>query len=101
MTTKLISTIFLGAPTLEHSPLVSRTSKRMFLRGLVLATMAGAVGVSAFAKGTKSGVTTPLITVYKSAACSCCHLWVAYLEEEGFEVKSVDTDDLAPYKKKA
>lgn len=35
-----------------------------------------------------------LITVYKSATCGCCKKWVSYLEREGFEVNSINHDDV-------
>ena len=43
----------------------------------------------------------PLITVYKTPSCGCCVKWVEYLQKEGFEVKAVNRDDLAPIKQKA
>ena len=43
----------------------------------------------------------PLITVYKTPSCGCCVKWVEYLQKEGFEVKSVNRDDLAPIKQRA
>jgi len=43
----------------------------------------------------------PLITVYKNPTCGCCKKWVEYLQKEGFEVKAVNRDDLAPIKKQA
>jgi len=36
----------------------------------------------------------PLVEVWKSPTCGCCSGWVAYLEEEGFEVVAHDTDDV-------
>jgi len=38
------------------------------------------------------------ITVYKSASCGCCKKWVSHLEQNGFNVKSVDVKDVIPYK---
>jgi len=43
----------------------------------------------------------PLITVYKTPSCGCCVKWVEYLRKEGFEVKAVNRDDLAPIKQRA
>jgi hypothetical protein len=40
-------------------------------------------------------------TVYKDPACGCCHEYVAYLRQNGFEVEVVDTDDLAPIKQQS
>lgn len=36
----------------------------------------------------------PAITVYKSPTCGCCAKWVDHLEENGFEVESIDTPDV-------
>ena len=43
----------------------------------------------------------PLITVYKTPNCGCCVKWVEYLRKEGFEVKAINRDDLAPIKQRA
>ena len=43
----------------------------------------------------------PLITVYKTPTCGCCVKWVEYLRKEGFEVKAINRDDLAPIKQRA
>lgn len=40
----------------------------------------------------------PIIEVYKSPACGCCHLWVEHLEASGFQVKAQDTDDVSQIK---
>jgi len=40
------------------------------------------------------------ITVYKSPTCGCCKEWVTYLEEEGFNVTSIDHDDVDTIKTK-
>jgi len=43
----------------------------------------------------------PLITVYKTPSCGCCVKWVEYLQKEGFEVRAVNRDDLAPIKQRS
>jgi hypothetical protein len=40
-------------------------------------------------------------TVYKDPACGCCHEYVAYLRENGFDVEVIDIDDLAPIKQQS
>lgn len=40
----------------------------------------------------------PTVTVYKSPTCGCCVKWVDHLEENGFRVKSIDTQDVAVLK---
>jgi hypothetical protein len=39
-----------------------------------------------------------VITVYKSASCGCCKKWVEYLQANGYQVKTVDIDDLSEIK---
>lgn len=38
--------------------------------------------------------TRPEVVVYKDANCGCCKDWVAYLEDEGFEVQTFNHDNL-------
>lgn len=40
----------------------------------------------------------PVVDVYKSPTCGCCSKWVDHLREEGFEVRTTDTGDLADFK---
>ena len=40
----------------------------------------------------------PAMTVYKSASCGCCHLWVEHARANGFTVRTIDTEDLAKVK---
>ena len=42
--------------------------------------------------------TQPIVTVYKSPTCGCCSGWVEHMEESGFVVEAIDTDDLATVK---
>src|SRR5258707_15540695 len=49
---------------------------------------------------TQIALAGPLITVYKTPNCGCCVKWVEYLRKEGFEVKAINRDDLAPVKQR-
>lgn len=40
-------------------------------------------------------------TVYKDPNCGCCHEYVGYLRQNGFEVEVVDTGDLMSIKQQA
>lgn len=40
----------------------------------------------------------PPMTVHKSPACGCCGLWVDQMQDAGFSVSVVPTDDLNPLK---
>ena len=39
-----------------------------------------------------------VVTVYSSPTCGCCHGYEAYLEENGFEVEPIRTDDVSEMK---
>lgn len=41
---------------------------------------------------------TGVLTVYKSPTCSCCNGWVDYLRDNGFDVKTQNTDKLTELK---
>ena len=41
----------------------------------------------------------PSVIVYKSATCGCCSGWVAHMRKNGFDVKTVDVDDIEVPKK--
>ena len=40
------------------------------------------------------------ITVFKTATCSCCAVWVTHLQQNGFTVKVTEVDSTAEYQKK-
>ena len=42
----------------------------------------------------------PGVTVYKSATCGCCKLWVDRLRSAGFAVEARDVDNLNDVKKR-
>lgn len=62
--------------------------RRLFLLGLAL--FAGSVTTVHADQPAPAGA----VTVYKSPTCGCCSGWVAYLEDEGFPVESIDTEDV-------
>ncbi|HUO52555.1 MAG TPA: DUF411 domain-containing protein [Gemmatimonadaceae bacterium] len=43
----------------------------------------------------------PTVTVYKTSVCGCCKLWVAYLQENGYNVvtKDISDDQLTAFNK--
>ncbi|MCC4264374.1 DUF411 domain-containing protein [Oceanimonas baumannii] len=43
----------------------------------------------------------PSVTVYKSPTCGCCESWVEHMRESGFEVNSIDTEQMGAVKQKA
>lgn len=82
--------------------------RRDFLRTTLGATLgAGAIAtLGARLLGAQQGAAPraaqgalPSMTVYKSASCGCCKLWVDHAKQNGFTVRTVDTDDLAGVKR--
>lgn len=41
------------------------------------------------------------VTVYKTPWCGCCHLWAEAVEKAGYDVRSVDLEDLSQVRKQA
>jgi hypothetical protein len=66
---------------------------------LLLAGRAGAQPGVPATTGPASADALPPMTVYKSAACGCCHSWIAHVRGAGFTVRTVDTEDLASVKR--
>ena len=66
---------------------------------LVLAAAVALLGTaSASTSASTPAVAGPAITVYKSATCGCCALWVKHLEEAGFDVSVRETEALQAIK---
>lgn len=42
----------------------------------------------------------PVIEVYKSASCGCCHMWVEHLKTAGLSVKVQDVEEPGTYRRK-
>jgi hypothetical protein len=40
----------------------------------------------------------PSMTVYKSPTCGCCGKWVTIMREQGFDVKTMNVDDMSQIK---
>lgn len=57
---------------------------------LWLALMAAGTSLSALA--------AEPMTVYKSQYCGCCEQWVKHMQDNGFELKVVNTEQLDPIK---
>src|SRR5215210_6259702 len=64
-----------------------------------LAVAAMALSLAALIQAQTSPAAKPVMTVYKSPTCGCCSNWIAHMRENGFEVKSLDVDDIDVVKK--
>jgi hypothetical protein len=65
--------------------------RRTLLQGALVALLLAAGGAQA---------ALPVIEVYKSASCGCCHLWVEHLRANGFTVKARDVANPTDYREK-
>ena len=42
----------------------------------------------------------PLVTVHKSPTCGCCGLWVEHMQQAGFTVEVIETDEVGAVKER-
>ena len=70
----------------------------MITRREFLAQTAGLAAVGAAARPLLAASAGPLVTIYKSASCKCCSLWVEHLKLNGFSTEPHDIDDVDPVK---
>ena len=42
----------------------------------------------------KTWAAWPLITVHKDPTCGCCGRWIAHLELNGFQTKTIETSEI-------
>lgn len=102
----------------RHEPIAAssrRVGRRSWIGGGIGLAAVVTVGVAVFAgrsderatpslsgsRSSESQLSTsalPIVDVYKSPTCGCCSKWVDHLREEGFEVRTTDTSDLAEFK---
>lgn len=64
----------------------------------VLGAVAAAATLVAATPASSGPVAPTVVTVYKSPSCGCCTAWVEYLRGNGYQVKTVDLDDLTEIK---
>ncbi len=61
------------------------------MKKLISVTLLTAISSLAFASG-------EAITVYKDKNCGCCEGWIAHLREAGFQVKTVNMENMSSIK---
>ena len=102
----------------RHKPIAAssrRVGRMTWIAGGIGLAAVVTVGVAVFAgrsderdtpsltasRSTESQLSTSallVVDVYKSPTCGCCSKWVDHMREEGFEVRTTDTSDLADFK---
>lgn len=60
-------------------------------RQLLLALAGTAAALPLLSRAADSG--RPVVEVWKTASCGCCHDWIAHLQASGFDVKAHDVSD--------
>jgi hypothetical protein len=60
-----------------------------------LSALAMAFGVGSSSRAEQSA---PSVTVYKTATCGCCSMWVKHMREHGFDVRAIDVEDMGRVK---
>jgi hypothetical protein len=66
-------------------------------KGIVVGTIAVAL-VLVGSLMIRTGDVVAQITVYKTPTCGCCGTWIERMEDEGFEVRAVDVNNMAEIK---
>lgn len=58
------------------------------------------VAIAAAAAFVASAANAAQLTVHKSPTCGCCAKWIEHVEKHGFQVKVIETEDMAGVKKR-
>ena len=69
----------------------------------ILATIAGSIAYFGLDKPTthvNHAGESHKLTVYKSSTCGCCALWTSYMQDRGYKVDVVNTEELETIKEK-
>lgn len=74
-------------------------ARRRHVLTLALAAAAIAWSSGVWLAAQTRGGTRPQLTVYKSATCGCCKLWIEHMTSNGFEVKAFDVEDIDAVKR--
>lgn len=80
------------------SPQHSLGKKTKSFLYMALAGIAGIIIVAMTFKSNNSMADEDVITVYKSPTCGCCKNWITHLEDNGFKVNAIDSNDMASIK---
>ena len=70
----------------------------LFRTMMLVAGVATAGVVFAMQPPANAAVAASVVTVYKSPTCGCCSAWVDHMKQAGFEVRTVDMDDITEVK---
>ncbi len=67
-----------------------------WILGAVSAGLFALIGGLAFFAAGSGTASADTITVYKTPWCGCCTSWIEHLQRDGFDVRVIEREDLAP-----
>lgn len=68
------------------------TTEHLRRRTLLQAGLAAALGALPLLASSNTG-SQPVIEVWKTPTCGCCHDWIRHLQSNGYEVRTHDVND--------
>jgi len=68
------------------------TTEHLRRRTLLQAGLAAALGALPLLARSNTGI-QPVIEVWKTPTCGCCHDWIRHLQTNGYEVRTHDVSD--------
>jgi hypothetical protein len=60
----------------------------------------GLLGLASSVRAAIASTPERVVTVYKTATCSCCKAWVDHIAKSGFKAKVIELDDLTEVKRR-
>jgi hypothetical protein len=69
---------------------------KKWIGGLLGATLVALISGLAWLAISSGTARAETMTVYKTPWCGCCTAWVKHLQRDGFEVRVIEREDLAP-----
>ena len=69
---------------------------KKWMGGLLGATLVALISGLAWLAISTGTARAETMTVYKTPWCGCCTAWVKHLQRDGFEVRVIEREDLAP-----
>jgi len=71
---------------------MANTTEHLHRRTLLQGGLTAALGALPLLARSNTG-TKPVIEVWKTPTCGCCHDWIKHLQSNGYEVKTHDVSD--------
>lgn len=96
----IAAALLLGASACNSSDDAAAASRLPVSESVATGDVAPAAQAAHAAHAPAVPADSTTVTVYKSPTCGCCKKWVTHMQEAGFTVVSIDTDDMNAVKQK-